>query len=99
MSGVGVAIAAVAAAGASIYSADRQSSASKKAARMQADTARAQMNREEQQFNRQHQNKGDMESLLAGESTGGSLGSTMLTGAQGVDKNKMNLGQSQLLGG
>lgn len=99
MSGWVVGISAAAVAGASIYSAERQSSAQKKAAKMQAETARAQMNREEQQFNRQNQNKVDMESLLAGESAGGSLGSTMMTGAQGVDKNKMNLGQSQLLGG
>ncbi len=100
MSGVAVGIAAVAAAGASIYSAERQSSAQKKAARMQAETARKQLNQEEQQFNRQNQNKVDMSSLLEGEQAGGSsLGSTMLTGAQGVDRSKMNLGQSQLLGG
>ena len=99
MSGVAVGIAAVAAAGASVYQADRQSSAQKKAARMQAEAQRNQLNRDEQNFNRQNQTKVDMESLLAGESTGGDLGSTMLTGPQGVDRSKMNLGKSQLLGG
>lgn len=101
MSGVAVGIAAVAAAGAAAYSADRQASAQKKAAAMQAKTAREQFNRDEQNFNRQNQNQVDMESLLAGESTGlsGSLGSTMITGPQGVDRNQMNLGKSSLLGG
>lgn len=101
MSGVAVGIAAVAAAGASIYSSEKQASAQKKAASMQAKTAREQFNRDEQNFNRQNQSKVDMESLLAGESAGlmGDTGGTMITGPQGVDRNKMNLGKSSLLGG
>lgn len=99
MSGVAVGISAALVAGSSIYSAEKQSSASKKAARMQAQTAREQFNRDEQNFNRQNQQQVDMESLLTGESAGSSLGSTMITGAQGVDRNKMNLGKSTLLGG
>lgn len=101
MSGVAVGIAAVAAAGAAVYSSDRQASAQKKAAAMQAKTAREQFNRDEQNFNRQNQNQVDMESLLAGESTGlmGDNGGTMITGPQGVDRSKMNLGKSSLLGG
>ncbi len=100
MSGVVTAIAVGAAvAGSTIYSAEKNSSAQKKAARMQADSARRQYNQDEQNFNRQNQNQVDMESLLTGESVGGASGSTMLTGPQGVDRSKMNLGQSQLLGG
>ena len=98
MSGWVVGISAAAVAGASIYSAERQSSAQKKAARMQAESARKQLNQEQQQFNRQNQNKVDIESIMS-DNTAASTGQTMLTGSQGVDKNKMNLGQSQLLGG
>lgn len=102
MSGVATAIVVgTVVAGSTIYSAEKQSKAQKQAAQMQAKTAREQFNRDEQNFNRQNQNQVDMESLLAGESTGlsGSLGSTMITGPQGVDRNQMNLGKSSLLGG
>lgn len=98
MSGWVVGISAAAVAGASIYSAERQSSAQKKAARMQAESARKQLNQEQQQFNRQNQNKVDIESIMA-DNTSAGTGQTMLTGSQGVEKNQMNLGKSQLLGG
>lgn len=100
MSGVATAIVVgTAVAGSTIYSAEKNSSAQKKAAKMQADTARRQLNQDERNFNRQNQQQVDMTSLLEGETTGGASGSTMLTGPQGVDRSKMNLGQSTLLGG
>ncbi len=98
MSGWVVGISAAAMAGASIYSAEKQSKATKKAADMQAKTAKEQFQRDEQQFNRQNQNQVDMTSLLESNTASG-LDSTMMTGPQGVQKSQMNLGKSALLGG
>lgn len=87
--------AAVGAAGAaSQYDASRRQKNQAKdaatAAQKQADEASKQA---EMQFNRSNQNK-----PAAVDTAGSGLGSTMLTGAQGVDPNSLTLSKSTLLG-
>ena len=99
MSGVAVASAAIIGAGASIYSSNQQAKATKKAADMQAQESERQRKEQEQQFNRQNQNQVDVAGMLAGN-TGAEMGTTLLTGAQGVSKDQLTLGKgSNLLGG
>lgn len=101
MSGVAVATAATAAitAGASMYSSHQQSKATKKAADQQAKSSAQQLNQQQQEFNKANQNEVDVSSIL-GANTEGDSSATMLTGASGIDRNKLNLGGStSLLGG
>lgn len=96
MSGVATAIVAV---GASVYSANQQSKATKRAADMQAQESERQRKEQEQQFNRQNQNQVDVSGMLEGN-TGAEMGTTLLTGAQGISKDQLTLGKgSNLLGG
>ena len=77
----------------SVDSARRQKNQAKDAAtaaQKQADEASKQA---EMQFNRSNQNK-----PAAVDTAGSGLGSTMLTGAQGVDPNSLTLSKSTLLG-
>ena len=95
----GVAIASVAIAGATMYSANQQKKATKKAADMQAQESQRQLKAQEQQFNRQNQNQVDIGGLLEGNA-GGEMGTTLLTGAQGIARDQLSLGKgSSLLGG
>lgn len=99
MSGVAVAAAAVVGAGASIYSSRQQAKATKQAADMQAKESERQRKEQEQQFNRQNQNQVDVSGMLEGN-IGGEMGTTLLTGAQGISKDQLTLGKgSSLLGG
>lgn len=101
MSGVAVATAAVAAAGAgaSIYSAERQASAQKKAAKQQEEASNKQLGQQKAAYNKANQNTVDTEGLL--ESNAASqIGSTMLTGGQGINPSANQLGKGfNLLGG
>lgn len=95
----GVAIATVAVAGATMYSANQQKKATQRAADMQAKESERQRKEQEQQFNRQNQNQVDVGSILDGN-VGGEMGSTLLTGAQGISRDQLSLGKgSNLLGG
>ncbi len=95
----GVAIASIAVAGATMYSANQQKKATKRAADMQAQESQRQLKEQQQQFNRQNQNQVDVSGMLDGNS-GGEMGSTLLTGASGISKDQLTLGKgSNLLGG
>lgn len=95
----GVALATVAVAGATMYSANQQKKATKQAADMQAQESQRQLKEQQQQFNRQNQNQVDVSGMLEGN-TGGEMGTTLLTGAQGISKDQLTLGKgSNLLGG
>jgi Flp pilus assembly protein TadB len=95
----GVAIATVAVAGATMYSAHQQKKATQRAADMQAQESQRQLKEQQQQFNRQNQNQVDVSGMLEGNS-GGEMGTTLLTGAQGIAKDQLTLGKgSNLLGG
>lgn len=93
MSGAAVvgAVTAAVAAGASMYSSHQQSKATKRAADQQAKASAQQLNQQQQEFNKAHQNEVDVSSILE-SATEGNASASMLTGAEGVDRNKLNLG-------
>ena len=102
MSGVAVGIsaaAAVAGLGASMYSNNKQQKAQNRANRIQQEASDRAYQQEISQMRRQNQNAVDTTSLLE-QNTGSGVGSTMLTGAQGVDQSQLTLGRAnKLLGG
>ena len=107
-------IGAVAGTGVSAYSADQSNSNAKKSLAQQQSAqndARIAAAKQEQQAiaaekaaseaeNAQNMKMPDTGAMLAGASQAGRGGasSTMLTGSQGVDPNKLKLGKSNLLG-
>lgn len=101
MSGAAIvgAVTAAVAAGASIYSSKKQSKATKQAADQQAKSSAQQLNQQQQEFNRANQNEVDVSSILDSAQEGDSS-ATMLTGAGGIERDKLSLGGvSSLLGG
>ena len=105
MSGVAIGAAVVSTA-ASIYSSNRQAKATRAAANAQVAQANAQVDQsnkqlaqQKEQYNRANQKQADVGSLLEAN-TGSDLGTTMLSGAQGIDQNQLRLQKGgTLLGG
>lgn len=94
------AVAAVASAGSAIYQGNKQDRAQRAAvnqAKKNAADAQAQADID---ANKANQKRTDAASVLSqAQQQAAGAGSTMLTGAQGVDPNKLKLGGSSLLGG
>lgn len=94
--------AAIAGAGASAYSAKKESDAQKKAQRSAEAIAEKQKNQAEREFNRANAKTPDLAGIMASnkraEGAEGA-GSTMLTGPQGVSQDALSLGKNTLLGG
>ena len=93
---VGSAISAVA----SIYSGNKQAKAQKNAMAQAQANADKQATAAEQAANAANQKRPDTNAILDAATQSGRAGvsGTMLTGAQGVDKNAMALGRNTLLG-
>lgn len=93
--------AAVAAAGTAVnvYSNNRQQKAQKQANRIQQEASERAYQQEISDMRRQNQNSVDTTNLLE-QNTGSDVGSTMLTGASGIDPSQLTLGKgNKLLGG
>jgi len=91
--------AAIAGAGASAYSAKKQSDAQKKAQRSAEAIAEKQKNQAEREFNRANAKTPDLAGIMASNKRTEGAGSTMLTGPQGVSQDALSLGKNTLLGG
>lgn len=91
--------AAIAGAGASAYSAKKQSDAQKKAQRSAEAIAEKQKNQAEREFNRANAKTPDLAGIMASNKRVEGAGSTMLTGPQGVSQDALSLGKNTLLGG
>lgn len=99
MSGVAIATAAVAAVGANMYSSSKQAKATKSAARAQKEASDRSLAQQKTAFNKQNQKQVDLEGILSGNSAP-EAGSTLLTGAGGVDQSQLKLNKgTNLLGG
>lgn len=95
---IGAAISAIGA-GASIAQGMETSRQQKNAARKQEAQAKKANELSAQETKRQNSSEADVSSLLEQNSKAGlSGGSTLLTGAQGVDKSKLSLGGGSNLG-
>jgi hypothetical protein len=83
-----------------VYSGEKQSSAQNKAQKNAEKQARAQSVAADQELNRANQKAPDTNALLSAAQMAGKQGgsSTLLTGAQGIDPNALNLGKNSLLG-
>ena len=95
---VGAGIAAAGAA-ASIYGAEKQADAQRDATRQAERQAQQTAERSRQEQRRQNAQQADVSGILqqnAQAASGG--GSTLLTGASGVQNSQLNLGQGSMLG-
>lgn len=97
-------IAAAAAAigtGYSVYSGERAASNQQKAAQQAKDNANKQAYLADQELNKANQKQPDSSALLSAQKQAGQggVGSTLLTGAQGLDLQSLQLGKKTLLGG
>lgn len=92
---------AVAALAYTVYSGERAASEQKKANAKAEAAAKLAADQQDQALNKANAKTPDLQSVLAGNLTGGGggAGSTLLTGSSGVDGNKLLLGRSTLLGG
>lgn len=91
--------ATMAAVAASVYSANKQAKAQDRATRQAEENAKKQAEQSAQATRRQQQNRADVSGILSMNQDGGlSGGSTLLSGAGGVNKNQMNLGGGSTLG-
>ena len=99
MSGVAVAVGVTAASiGASMYSANKQDKAQRRAADQQAKAAAEAKKQQEMEFYKSNQNEVDVSGIMSQNQGGDSA--TMITGPGGVGKNDLLLGGgSSLLGG
>lgn len=95
-----IAIGTVVSAAASIYTGNQQAKAQKKAMAQAQQNANQQAAAAEQAFNASNQKLPDTSSILdaATRAGRGGVSGTMLTGAQGVDADKLTLGRNTLLG-
>lgn len=90
---------AVAGAAASAYSANKQAKAQKQAMQQQEQMAKAADEKSRQAERKQNAQQADVSGILAeNQNQMLSGGSTLLTGAGGVDPNKLNLGKGNQLG-
>lgn len=102
MSGVAVGAAVIGtavSAYSSIKSSKAQAKATTKAAQTQVEQSNKQLAQQKEQYNRANQKRADIGSLLEAN-TGSDIGTTMLSGAQGIDPNQLQLQKGgTLLGG
>lgn len=91
---VGVAAATVAT---SVYTNDRNRKAQHQAMDAQREESDRQLKQQQQAFNKQNQQQTNLEDIYGANQDSG-MG-TMITGAQGVNRNQLNLGGGSLLGG
>lgn len=80
----GMAAMAVATAGASMYSANKQAKATKAAANQQAAASAKALEQQKTAYNKENQKSADVSSILE-ENTASDMGTTMLTGANGAN--------------
>ena len=93
------AVAGVASVGASIYQANKQDKANKSAANQAKENARNAQAQADIETNKANQKKTHAQSILSQQQqAAGGAGSTMLTGASGIDPNSLKLGKQTLLG-
>lgn len=99
MSGAMIAVTAISA-GVAIYNGNKQEKMQKKAMAQSKTLADNNATAAEQAHNAANQKRPNTSSILDAASQSGRAGvsGTMLTGAQGVDKNAMALGRNTLLG-
>lgn len=84
---------------ASMYSANKQAKAQDRATRQAEENAKKQAEQSAQATRRQQQNQADVSGILSmNQDSGLSGGSTLLSGAGGVNKNQMSLGGGSTLG-
>lgn len=88
-------------AGASVYSANKKAKAAKAANQQNERLAASEAQRSEQQFNKSNQKAPDIAAMMSRnqDAMKSGIGSTFLTGAQGVAPSALALGKSTLLGG
>ena len=89
-------IAAVAA-GASVYSANKQANEQRAAMNQAERNARREAEQQREDMRRQNAQQADVSGILQQNATAGG-GTTLLTGAGGVNRNDLNLGQGNTLG-
>lgn len=96
-----IAGAAVLGAGASAYSANKQSKAAKAANAQNEKQAAAEAQRSEQQFNKANQKTPDIAAMFSRnqDAMKQGMGATFLTGPSGVAPSALTLGKTTLLGG
>nr|DAN93734.1 MAG TPA: hypothetical protein [Caudoviricetes sp.] len=93
------AVAAAVGTGYSIYSGERSAKKQAQAQRQAETQAEQQKLQAERDFNRANSKKADTAgALAAAQQPGGGVSGTMLTGADGVDGDKLKLGRQNLLG-
>lgn len=87
--------------GSSVYSGQQQAKAQEKAQNQATQQAKSQEIAADQAFNAANKKKPDVANIMAQaqQDAQGGVGSTMLTGPQGVDASALKLGKSTLLGG
>lgn len=96
---VAASVASVAGVGASLYQANKQDKANKSAANQAKENARNAQAQADIETNKSNQKKTDAQSVLSQQQqAAGGAGSTMLTGAAGIDPNSLKLGKQTLLG-
>ena len=89
----------IGAAAATMYSANKQAKAQDRATRQAEENAKKQAEQSAQATRRQQQNQADVSGILSmNQDSGLSGGSTLLSGAGGVNKNQMSLGGGSTLG-
>jgi hypothetical protein len=93
--------AAIAGTAYTIYSGERMAGAQRDANQKAEAAARLAASQQEQAMNKANAKIPDIAAILQGNLTSGSAGSgsTLLTGPGGIDKNKLLLGKTDLLGG
>lgn len=85
--------------GMAVYSANKQAKAQDRATRQAEENAKKQAEQSAQATRRQQQNQADVSGILSmNQDSGLSGGSTLLSGAGGVNKNQMSLGGGSTLG-
>lgn len=92
--------AALLGAGASVYSANKASKSAKAANQQNERLAASQAQASETQFNKANQKAPDIAAMMSRnqDAMKGGIGTTFLTGAQGVAPSALTLGKSTLLG-
>ena len=94
---IGGLIAAVGAA-TTIYTANKQEAAQRDAARQAEESAKRQAEQQRQETRRQNAQQADVSGILQQNAANAGGGTTLLTGAGGVNRNDLNLGQGNTLG-
>lgn len=96
-----IAGAAIAGAGTAVYTANKQAKSAKAANQQNERLAAAEAQRSEQQFNKANQKTPDIAAMFSRnqDAMKQGIGTTFLTGAQGVAPSNLTLGKTTLLGG